>query len=218
MKSVLKMFKRLLLGLISLLLLYFLVALSLSWLPAPAEEQNCQLKHEVYITTNGVHLFLIVPRHYFSADFLTAVQAPEDARYLYLGWGEKTFYLNTPQWGDLTFPVAAKAMLWPSEGAMHVIYFWQKRAQWRKVELCSAQKQRLVKFVQESFSGQKGKYVRLPAKGFSEHDYFYPARGTYSLFNTSNTWVNQALKTAGQEAAWWTPFDFGVLWHVPEGN
>jgi len=40
--------------------------------------------------------------------------------------------------------------------------------------------------------------------------------GSFSLFNTCNVWVNKALKVTGIETSVWSPFDFGVLHHLPE--
>ena len=40
---------------------------------------------------------------------------------------------------------------------------------------------------------------------------FYEAKGSYSLFTTCNTWANSALKSCGQKACIWTPFDTGIF-------
>ena len=51
--------------------------------------------------------------------------------------------------------------------------------------------------------------------GYSEHDVFYDARGTYHLGNTCNQWSSDQLALAGIETGLWTPFPGGVMKWVP---
>ncbi|MCP5062170.1 MAG: DUF2459 domain-containing protein, partial [Ignavibacteriae bacterium] len=48
-------------------------------------------------------------------------------------------------------------------------------------------------------------------KGYTPYDDFYEAVGSYSLFNTCNTWVNSAFKECNIKACLWTPYDFGLI-------
>ena len=48
---------------------------------------------------------------------------------------------------------------------------------------------------------------------YTSYDAFYNAKGTFTLFYTCNTWVNQALKRANQKACLWTPFVDGIFHH-----
>jgi uncharacterized protein (TIGR02117 family) len=73
----------------------------------------------------------------------------------------------------------------------------------------------LVKFIDTKFDRDaNGNYILIPTKAvYSDNDAFYDAKGSYSFLNTCNTWVNDALKAAGQKAAWWTPTDYGIFLH-----
>ncbi|MDH5604732.1 MAG: DUF2459 domain-containing protein, partial [Cyclobacteriaceae bacterium] len=54
----------------------------------------------------------------------------------------------------------------------------------------------------------------IPNASYGYNDRFYDSRGYYTLFNTCNTWVNEALKHAEVITSVWSPFDFGVLYHL----
>lgn len=73
----------------------------------------------------------------------------------------------------------------------------------------------LVKFIDAKFDRDtNGSYILIPTKAvYSDNDAFYDAKGSYSFLNTCNTWANDALKAAGQKAAWWTPTDYGIFLH-----
>jgi Protein of unknown function (DUF2459) len=59
---------------------------------------------------------------------------------------------------------------------------------------------------------KKGEYKKIiTTANYNSNDAFYDANGRYSLFYTCNTWANNALKSCGQKACWWTPFDSGIF-------
>jgi hypothetical protein len=47
---------------------------------------------------------------------------------------------------------------------------------------------------------------------YGDNDAFYEAIGSYNLFKTCNTWTNNALKSCGQKACFWTPFESGIFY------
>jgi hypothetical protein len=56
-----KIVKNVLAILIGLPVLYLLTALLLSFLPTHPPEQNCQPEHKIFVSSNGVHLDIILP-------------------------------------------------------------------------------------------------------------------------------------------------------------
>jgi uncharacterized protein (TIGR02117 family) len=101
---------------------------------------------------------------------------------------------------------------------MNVTAYNQTYPFWRKIKLCPVQLQQLVTFISNSFLyDASGRITRFDVnKGYGINDSFYDAKGSFSLFKTCNVWVNQALKSADVETSLWSPFDFGVLYHLPE--
>ena len=57
--------------------------------------------------------------------------------------------------------------------------------------------------------------ARRTYPGYSVHDIFYDARGTYHLGNTCNQWSSDRLAEAGIKTGWWTPMTGGVMKWVP---
>lgn len=199
-----------------LIILYFLAALILSFMKTHPPKQDCVADKKIYITTNGVHLDIVLPVENVEPEFLSRLEILPGTKYVSFGWGDREFYINTPEWKDLTFKTAFKALFLKSGTAMHVTCYSTSYSSWRNIKICSSQIDLLNKTIEKSFSkNQNGSFKKLIVPGYYQSDFFYEARGSFSLFNTCNAWVNNALKISGIETSVWSPFDFGVLYHLP---
>jgi len=182
---------------------------------------------EVYLLTNGVHTDLVLLMTNAEADWSTfvsaahAVNASAEPQYAAFGWGDKGFYLNTPEWSDLTFGTAFRAMFFLSTTAMHVSFYesMKESASCRKIRVSPAQYHRLVTYVHESFTvSESGIPVLIEDAHYGNNDAFYEAQGTYNLFFTCNSWANKALKTAGMKACLWEALDDGLFELYPQSE
>lgn len=219
MKSIFKALKKLLFLLIVAIGLYMLAALVLSLVKTRPRPISCVKQLEVYVSSNGVHLDVIIPAESLEREFAKQLKLPRGTKFVAFGWGDKNFYIKTPQWKDLTVPNAFTALFLKSATAMHVTAYKQTSPAWRKTKICPAQLNRLVAYISKSFTKDyEGQIYRIDIKGYTINDSFFTARGSFSLFKTCNVWVNQALKTAAIETSIWSPFDFGVLHHLPEAR
>lgn len=180
---------------------------------------------EVYLLTNGVHTDVVLPMKNTETDWSdfvssTDAKAPSsNAQFVAFGWGDKGFYLNTPEWSDLTFETAFRAMFFMSTTAMHVTFYdaMNEGASCRKIKISKDQYRKLVKYVEASFEQTNAGKARLIQNAFYENkDAFYEATGTYNLFFTCNSWANKALKTAGMKACFWEALDSGLFRLYPE--
>ena len=224
MKLLLKLLLSILASVLGLICFYILVALVLSYIPVNAQRPAAAKDVAVYITTNDVHADFTVPVATTIIDWQNHLNlqdyrgANESFQYVAFGWGDKGFYLHTPQWTDLTFSTAANALLLPSPTAMHVTFFRQAPAAGedsRMLYLSQEQYQQLVHYILESFErGENGNVVLIRDAGYSAYDNFYEAEGSYSLFYTCNNWVNEGLKKIGVKTSLWTPFDRGIMYHL----
>lgn len=226
MKVLLKYLLRLLAVLLGLTLLFVVISLVLMYIPANADAPTQTEGIEIFITTNGVH-----------ADFTLPVQTPVEDwrsflplrdypganssfRYVAFGWGDRGFYLDTPEWSDLTPGTAIKALFMPSPTAMHVTYQRNAPAPGelsRRLYLSEAQYRQLVAYIKEDFERtEAGNILLIKGAGYSPYDNFYEARGSYTVFYTCNNWVNEGLKKIGVKTATWAPFDWGVMYHLDE--
>ncbi len=84
---------------------------------------------EIYILTNGVHTDIVMPTKseqiYWNKKihYKNTIAADSTYQYITMGWGDKGFYLETPEWSDLKASVAFKAALGLSTTVIHATYY-----------------------------------------------------------------------------------------------
>jgi len=208
---------------VGIVVLYAILGYLLPFIEVSAKDDGEQKEIPIYIYTNGVHTDIVMPvkneLHDWSAKipFANTTSKKTDYSYVGIGWGDKGFYLDTPTWADLKFSTAVKAAFWMSKSAMHTSFYntMTEASDCKKIMISKKQYEALVKFIDAKFDRDaNGNYLLIPTKAvYSDNDAFYDAKGSYSFLNTCNTWANDALKAAGQKAAWWTPTDYGIFLH-----
>ena len=208
---------------VGIILLYLILGFLLPFIPVSAKDDGQPKDIPIYIYTNGVHTDIVMPVKNEMQDwsikipFNNTLSKRTDYNYVGIGWGDKGFYLDTPTWADLKFSTAVKAAFWLSESAMHCTYYEtiKEGDDCKKIMISKAQYQKLVQFVEDKFDrDENGNFILVPTDAvYGDNDAFYDAKGKYSFLNTCNTWANDALKVAGQKAAFWTPSDYGIFLH-----
>jgi uncharacterized protein (TIGR02117 family) len=220
-KHLFRITKRVVLGLFIFILLYVVAAFVLSIIPSSGEV-NASGEEEIYILSNGVHTDIVVPVKTEARDWSKQVQFGHtilndtSMKYIVFGWGDKGFYLETPEWSDLKFSVAFKAMFHLGTSAMHCSFYRQMHEgnHCKRILVSSEAYKKLVIYIDESFQhGEAGDIFHIQGKSYGKNDAFYEANRAYSLFYTCNTWANNALKSCGQKACLWTPSDKGIFYH-----
>ena len=208
-------------------LLYFGAAKLIERIAVPAQPTAEAATIPFYIHSNGVHTDLVMPVRSAVMDwsqelpYAHTTSGDTTYRFVGIGWGDKGFYLDTPEWKDLKLSTALGAGFWLNTTAMHVTYF---RAADLKpgpdcayIPLTPTQYRQLIAYIQRTFERDASGQVQwLKGHSYADHDAFYEAKHKYSVLNTCNTWANNGLKAAGQKAALWTPFDTGMLRQYPE--
>lgn len=219
-KKILKYTGRLLLGIVAFIVVYFLAVFTLSYIPVNSNPEKGDV--EIFINSNGVHTDVVVPIKNevkdWSEDILYSQTIAKDSvmRYIAFGWGDKGFYLETPQWSDLKASTAVKAAFHLGTSAMHTRFYKTMKTDEECVRLTISKQdyQKLVEYISQSFQLDANKKVQwIQNHSYGKYDAFYEAHRKYSLFYTCNTWTNNALKAANQKASLWTPYDKGILYH-----
>ena len=202
---------KLILGVLIIPASYLLVSLFLTSITVNKNEGSLNLNKQVYLSTNGVHLDIVIPVSEIDKELLKGLKIKHE-KYVSFGWGDEDFYLNTPTWGDLTFKTAFSALFLNSETLIHLTKYAKRNSKWTVVKLSEKQLEKLNVYILNSFMLDKdgGKMI-LENKGYSFNDDFYKATGSYSCIKTCNTWANSAFKVSGLKSCYWTPFDFGVI-------
>lgn len=185
------------------------------------QEPNTKPEVEIYILTNGVHTDIVMPTKNDQIDWSQQVKfantkaADSTYKYLAMGWGDKGFYLETPEWSDLKASVAFKAASGLSTTAIHATYYKSLRegADCKKMMISKEQYYRLIRYISQSFQKDaSGNFLNIKTDAiYGKSDAFYEATGSYSLFHTCNTWANSALKASGQKCCYWTATDSGIF-------
>lgn len=175
-----------------------------------------------FLLSNGVHTDLVLPvtaagknwSHTFS--YQHTLSRDTAYQWVAIGWGDKGFYLNTPDWDDLTVGTAFTAVTGLGETALHVTYYksMTEGPRCRKLLLSEIQYHHLARYIEASLDrNASGQPLAIVTDArYSRDDAFYEAKGAYSLFHTCNSWTNDGLKAAGAKACRWTAFDKGILY------
>jgi len=177
----------------------------------------------VYLLSNGVHTDIVVPVNTAHINWSKIVKYENTtgkdttAPWVGFGWGDKGFYLQTPTWDDLTFPVAFRAVTGLSSSAIHATFHKRlvENEKCKSIRLSNGEYQRLINYILAGFKrAPSGEVIHIVTDAnYGTNDAFYEGLGNYHLFHTCNTWTNNALKSAGLKASWWTPFDSGIMQH-----
>ncbi len=139
--------------------------------------------------------------------------------YVYIGWGERDFYLHTPTWRDVRLSLLLRAAV-GGRAALHVEYgpapdLAGLEPDYAILRLTPAEYADLARFIlKHTQRGPDGLALRIAAPGYGPDDAFYEAGGLFSIFNTCNTWAARALRAAGQAAPRWTNLAWFVLYHL----
>lgn len=222
-KKILKIVGLIMLALLLIVGLYFLTERILSRMPAETLPTAGKGNIVVYVMSNGVHTDIVLPVRNAQVDWTTYFPysnnrlADNNFTYVGIGWGDKGFYLNTPEWKDLKASTAFLAATGLGETAIHVSYYKQVQ----ESSLCfkylinSEQYQALIDYVLNSLDkNPEGQPIVIATEAqYSNSDAFYEAQGAYSMFHSCNTWTNTGLKKANMPAGIWASFDKGILSH-----
>ncbi|GGP26622.1 TIGR02117 family protein [Silvimonas amylolytica] len=212
--------------LIGPVVIYLLMALVLGLLSVHRAYQPHKGDILIYLETNGVHTDLLLPAQNRQVDWTRRFAptqtrsglAPVATSAISIGWGDREFYLNTPNWADLNATTALYALsgldttlLHVSWGAMPASTSPQRVA----LRLSPQNYLRLAAFIEQSIRrNDQGNAIWLPGKGYGGADAFYEATGHYSVIQTCNEWVRQGLDAAGVRVPWWSPFDKALFWQL----
>lgn len=202
------------------ILFYVLSAYTLSKITVD-KETDTKPEVEIFILTNGVHTDIVMPTKNDQVDwskqvpFKNTKSADSTYKYIAMGWGDKGFYLETPNWSDLKASVALKAATGLSTTAIHTTYYKQMRLgdDCKSIMISKAQYSRLINYINNSFQKEtSGNFLPIKTDAnYGKTDAFYEANGSYSLFQTCNTWANSGLKASGQKCCFWTATDSGIF-------
>ncbi len=224
MRRALRLGLGLLAGIAALPVLYLLAALLLGTIPANGDWEEPEEGVTIFLRTNGVHTWIVVPKVTPEMDWRRLAPGAHlrDPRWgagdhVALGYGNRTFYLETPTWGDLTMRNAFLAAFGRGRSLMHADHDHEPRAdeQQRPLTITRDQYRRLAAHIRASFRlDAAGRPIPVLGRGYTARDMFYEAVGPYSAFYTCNSWTGGALRAAGVRTGLWTPLSQSIMWRL----
>lgn len=200
--------------------LYLIVAILLPLIPVNKNTSSENDEIDIYILTNGMHTDIVVPvtteiTNWNKIIPFSDTKSKKEMKYLAFGWGDKGFYLDTPEWSDLKFSTAFKAAFWLGDSAMHTTFYnkMDENEDCKKISISKKEYESLVNYLKDSFEyDSNGKVQLIPTDMvYGNNDSFYEAKGKYSFLFTCNTWAANALKSARQTSPLWTAAQQGVF-------
>jgi len=210
-------------GIFLKIIFFLILVFLLSLIPVNSSFYSAEDGVTIYVSSNGVHTDLVLP---VQSEFINwqDLFEPEHFRngwtyapYIAFGWGDKGFYLNTPEWSDLKLNTAVKALFIPSESVMHVT-LWPRPEEddlIKKVVLSYSDYKIMVENIIHSFSmDEDGYFLKVNHPGYGDYDLFFESPLKFHLFKTCNVWTISVLKTTGIRTSIWTPFDKPILYHL----
>jgi len=211
-------------GLLAIPLAFLLFAAVLGTIPRNWGWQEADSGVTVYIRSNGVHTWIVMPKVAEGVDW-RPYSRPEHLRdprhgasdHVAIGYGNRDFYLNTPTWNDLTVGTAAAAFFGNGPTLLHVEHTnapqpeeWQ-----RPITLTPDEYRRLASFISNRFDlDAQGRTMPVLGRGYGAADMFYDAKGGYSFVLTCNEWTGRALRAAGVRTGVWTPLEQSIMWRL----
>jgi uncharacterized protein (TIGR02117 family) len=215
---------RAVLALLAIPVFYFAAALLLGLVPANAGWHEAKEGVRIFVRTNGVHTWIMVPAVSPDMDWRPLVPGKDlkDPRwgngdYVAIGYGNREVYLNTPTWADLKPGDALAAAFGTGSSLVHADHDNHPEAgpAQRPITLSRDEYRRLVAYIRGSFRlDAAGNTIAIPGRGYGASDAFYEATGTYTALHTCNEWTGGALRAAGVRTGLWTPLSASLMWRL----
>lgn len=217
--------KRLTVAFASLSALYALAAFTLSRIPVNRDFVQPDDGIEIAVISNGIHVDIALPLRNEHYDWMTHLRSEDvlsfdpNSKFAIFGWGERTFYLETPTWGDIKPHSVLRAFCGAGRSVMHVdLASWRPVASesCRFIRLSPEQYQTLCRKMLETIQvDESGRAKVIAGAHYHQADAFYEANGHYHLFHTCNAWAGDSLRSSGVRMGVWTPTTGGVFACLP---
>lgn len=168
------------------------------------------------IIANPFHSDLVFPVTGSGMDWAELFGLPLDARFVAIGWGNRRFYMETPQLADLKLGTLAVALTGTGDSVLHVAWYPGEPSgdEVHRLDVTAAQAEMLVGYVAGFVSKDRTGHVERFDVSYGADDAFFAASGRWSPILTCNEWLGRGLRAARIRTGIWTPFADGILRHL----
>jgi uncharacterized protein (TIGR02117 family) len=182
----------------AVLLFLLLACASAGPIADPQSHRERGKARRVFVVNHGWHSAIVIGKADIPEGLLPEIGDFPDADYLEIGWGDRDYY----QAPDPGLGSALKAAFWSSGSVLHVAAFkgsvenYFPQSEIVEIALSDEAFRQLVQFISDTFLRSDSAPVETRS-GLYGNSRFYAARGRFHLFRTCNTWVAEALHSAG---------------------
>ena len=186
-------------GIAILLLLVALSPARSEWKCLP-EAHGCK---SIYVVHDSWHAAIVLRAADISAAAVPEIVDFPTAEFVEFSWGDKDYFPD-PKAGVFT---ALKAAFWSSGSVLHVVGFsgevklFYPTATVTEVRVATSSLDQLTDFISKTFSRSEPSARARASAGLFAYSHFYPSTHRFSLLKTCNTWVAEALESAGLPVA-----------------
>lgn len=168
---------------------------------------------EILLLANPIHTDIALPiDDEVRAAFVDLIPAglPVDmpgVEYLVFGWGGRSFYIETPTWGDLR-PLPVLRALTIDRSVMHVSVAGLidlSHPAVRPLAVTAEGRSQMIAAIRASFVRKGDAPVVVPGAAYGTDDAFFEAVGSFNALIGCNTWTAAMLRAGGVRTGWWTP-------------
>ena len=163
--------------------------------PPPA---GAAADHRLWVTSNDWHTRIVVATADLPVGLLPEAEDLVQAGWLAIGWGDREYYPMP----DPPRRLAVKAALLPSASVLHLIPMAAPPRSFEGFEVLEmavsgSSLGAMLVAIDAEIDRQGAPRAPIAAPGLYPESLFYPATGTFHIFNTCNSWVARQLQTAG---------------------
>lgn len=186
-------------------------------LPPSTEDRQEEVKRRILVLSNLIHTDIALPADPDVLEALSFVSSEgleldyPGVFWIIVGWGSRSFYVETPTWSDLKPGPVIDALTW-DRSVMHVRRAGEISTSLpnvREISLTPDEFDGLVQDIRTSFQKEDGlSPVAISGAAYDAHDIFFPANGGFNAFLGCNTWTALMLRQAGVKTGFWTPLPF----------
>jgi uncharacterized protein (TIGR02117 family) len=181
------------------------------WPPRPTERTI-----EIVVVSNGYHAGVALPRETLTEfasgrgypALIAVTQRFASFDWIEFGWGDREFYQSVPTIGDLTLPLALRALFSPGNTpVLHVVGIGGDPAraftgaELVRIPLSMTGFDQLLAKLDATFVPPQAGALPDLGRGLYGPSLFYPANGTFSIFKVCNHWIADLLGAAGLPTA-----------------
>jgi uncharacterized protein (TIGR02117 family) len=169
------------------------------------------------VIANPFHADLVFPVTGAGMDWTELFGLPPESRYVAIGWGNRRFYMETPQLADLTLATVALALTGTGDSVLHVAWFpgVPTGPEVHELDVSAAQAKALAQYVAGFATRDAAGHVERVDASYGLDDAFFAAKGRWSPILTCNEWLGRGLRSVHIRTGLWTPFADGILRHLP---